>query len=236
VKRAIVKRATVLAGWCTALVAALWALHGPMTPSAPTNWTLTGLDAYVSAHGPDAVIMAVVWETAVVSAWYLAVVTALGLVARVARAGRAAGVLDRLTVPTVRRLLGGWIAIGAATAPAASAWAAASTPSPIVMVMESAPGNAPITMTLEPPTSEAPASPPAPAVVVPVNQHVVQAGEHFWSIAEAHLVDITGRQPGPRDIARYWQRLVAANHSQLRVPSNPDLLYPGQRLVLPQAQ
>ncbi|WP_130648460.1 LysM peptidoglycan-binding domain-containing protein [Egicoccus halophilus] len=63
-------------------------------------------------------------------------------------------------------------------------------------------------------------------------EHEVLVGDSFWSIAEArvrggeHATDDT-------DVARYWRRLVAENRSRLADPHNPDLLFPGQRIVLP---
>lgn len=71
---------------------------------------------------------------------------------------------------------------------------------------------------------------PLPAAVTPTA--VVQGGDSFWSIAEAQL-QLLGRVPTDREVARYWERLVAANVAQLADPGNPDLLYPGQILELP---
>jgi nucleoid-associated protein YgaU len=179
-----------------------------------------------------------VWLAAVAVAWYLALVTALGLTARVFRAAQAVDVLDRLTVPLVRRLLGTWMALGTVALPAASAWASPAASGPVVMVMDSAPANAPLIMVLEAPAPVPPPAAPtaAPAAVGSDDEHVVRPGEHFWSIAEAHLAATTGRAPSSREVSRYWQRLVSANTAQLRVQSNPDLLYPGQTLRLPKPQ
>ncbi len=60
-------------------------------------------------------------------------------------------------------------------------------------------------------------------------EHVVQPGEHFWSIAERVVNDRGIDVP----VGRYWQLLVEANRSRLVDPDDPDLLYPGQVLVLP---
>lgn len=61
----------------------------------------------------------------------------------------------------------------------------------------------------------------------------VEPGDDFWSIAET----VVGRPAtGPADssrVAPYWSRLVAANRDRLAVPGDPDLLFPGQVLVLP---
>lgn len=68
---------------------------------------------------------------------------------------------------------------------------------------------------------------------------IVQPGDSFWSIAE----EIVTEQLGPReretssptdaDIAGYWRTLIEANRDRLADRTNPDLLFPGQRLRLP---
>lgn len=59
--------------------------------------------------------------------------------------------------------------------------------------------------------------------------HVVQPGEHFWSIAEQVVADRSLAEP----VGWYWRRLVDANRDRLVDPDDPDLLHPGQELVLP---
>src|SRR5262249_23209802 len=89
------------------------------------------------------------------------------------------------------------------------------------------------------PTSLAPA--PPPRVPVPANPPLpagsdtwqVAAGDSFWSIAEEVLTDFHGTPPAQHQLIRYWRQLMAANHDRLPVPTNPDLLVPGQPLVLP---
>jgi nucleoid-associated protein YgaU len=39
--------------------------------------------------------------------------------------------------------------------------------------------------------------------------------------------------PRKRQVAAYWLVLIEANRDRLVVADNPDLLYPGQVLVLP---
>jgi nucleoid-associated protein YgaU len=56
---------------------------------------------------------------------------------------------------------------------------------------------------------------------------VVAAGDSFWSLA----VEAVGEGPGC--VHDYWRRLIAANRARLVDPANPDLLYPGQVLRLP---
>jgi LysM domain len=81
-----------------------------------------------------------------------------------------------------------------------------------------------------PATSAGPAIPPVDATA-----WVVEPGDSFWSIA----VEVTGGGASPgspvdeRAVTRYWRRIVDANRPGLVDPANPDLLVPGQRLVVP---
>jgi hypothetical protein len=77
------------------------------------------------------------------------------------------------------------------------------------------------------------ASPPPPRSAADDAEWVVRPGEHFWSIAAAHLSAAWGTKPELRQVGRYWRALVAANRDRLADPANPDLLFPGQRLRLP---
>jgi hypothetical protein len=136
--------------------------------------------------------------------------------------------------PSLRRLPDATPALTAPTAPptlpaaspAAPADAAAAAPSPPA---RAAPAPAP-----DRPSSTAtavpaePASPSAGRIEV-----VVQAGGSFWRLAEEHVADRLGRQPTEEEIGACWQELVAVNRSRLVVPDDPDLLFPGQRLLLP---
>lgn len=63
--------------------------------------------------------------------------------------------------------------------------------------------------------------------------HVVTPGDHFWSIAEGVLTATYGSTPDEASVAEYWVVLVDANRSRLIDPNNPDLIFPGQELVLP---
>ena len=61
----------------------------------------------------------------------------------------------------------------------------------------------------------------------------VRPGDDFWSIADAV---VAGRAPTPRserDVAAYWTRLIEANWGRLPRPGDPDLLFPGDSVVLP---
>jgi hypothetical protein len=105
------------------------------------------------------------------------------------------------------------------------------------------------------------ADPPAPvpqpsmdpaAATSTADSWVVGAGDSFWSIAEAVVAQEHQDQQPARpvqaeagveaeaeeveaepEVGRYWSRLVAANRDRLAAPGHPDLLIPGQTLVLP---
>lgn len=60
----------------------------------------------------------------------------------------------------------------------------------------------------------------------------VQPGDSLWSIAETRLTVALGRSPDDHETAPYWRRLIEDNMSKLR-SGNPDLIFPGEQLDLP---
>jgi nucleoid-associated protein YgaU len=61
----------------------------------------------------------------------------------------------------------------------------------------------------------------------------VRHGDHLWGLSERHLTQVIGRSDlGEHEIARYWVRVIEANRDTIR-SGNPDLIYPGEILVLP---
>jgi hypothetical protein len=62
---------------------------------------------------------------------------------------------------------------------------------------------------------------------------VVQPGDHLWGLAAQALARDLGRAPAETEIAPYWRTVVAANRDRLVDPDNPDLILPGQEMVLP---
>lgn len=62
----------------------------------------------------------------------------------------------------------------------------------------------------------------------------VESGDSFWTIAEETLSDVWGRSDlTEEEIADYWRVLIDANEDRLIDAGNPDLILPGQELVLP---
>jgi hypothetical protein len=83
-----------------------------------------------------------------------------------------------------------------------------------------------------------PSTPRLPGSSEYPTEWLVQPGDHLWNIAErivGHVMghDALGRVPSDADVARYWLQLVSANRDRLVDADHPDLILPGQRLVVP---
>ncbi len=75
--------------------------------------------------------------------------------------------------------------------------------------------------------------PTEPSVAVPTGTvYVVARGDNFWAIADAHLTLVRGSSPTNSQIATYWRQMVDANRTTI-TSGNPDLIYPGEQIVLP---
>jgi hypothetical protein len=65
------------------------------------------------------------------------------------------------------------------------------------------------------------------------DERLVIAGESFWTIAEDVLASALDRAPTEAESVGYWGTLVEANRDRLVDRDNPDLIFPGQALVIP---
>lgn len=61
---------------------------------------------------------------------------------------------------------------------------------------------------------------------------VVAPGDSLWLLAERRLAGVLGRTPTDPEVASYWVLVVASNRDGLR-SGDPDLIYPGEVVVLP---
>jgi nucleoid-associated protein YgaU len=61
----------------------------------------------------------------------------------------------------------------------------------------------------------------------------VAVGDSFWSIARHLVRDHLGRPPSDAEVIEPWLALISANRDRLVDATDPDLLYPGQVLRLP---
>lgn len=112
-----------------------------------------------------------------------------------------------------------------------------AAPSPVPSPVPSPP------MVVEPTTSPAPAVSPEPSEssqpptatgpAPTVAEVTVRAGDHFWSLAESAVASHLGRAGTEQEVAAHWRTVVDANADRLVVPGNPDLLLPGQVVLVP---
>ncbi len=77
------------------------------------------------------------------------------------------------------------------------------------------------------------AVPDQPSETVEYDLWEVSCGDHFWSIAAEVVTEQSSGAPDDAAIDSYWRTLVDANRGRLVAPGNPDLLVPGQTLVIP---
>lgn len=61
---------------------------------------------------------------------------------------------------------------------------------------------------------------------------MVEKGDHLWSITAEHLKASTGEEPTAVEITPVWVQVIEANRARLR-SRDPDLIYPGEIVVLP---
>jgi LysM domain len=250
-----------LLAWTTALAVGLRALHalGAGTLGVPLT-SAEDLSAWLDRTPPEVMAVAFVRLAALAAGWYLAVCTLALVLARPFGRTRVASVAALTTPAVVRRLVSGGGGLGLAagalvgalptaelalmalapTPAAASVVDAKQDPGPPTATMTRSAHDAPTAvMTRLPVTDPPPASrpPPAPPTPEPARaatpaSWTVEAGDSFWSIAE-ETVAPAGDEPHDRQVIGYWRRLVEANRSRLLDPGNPDLLVPGQELLLP---
>ncbi len=227
----------------TGAVAALHAAGGSLAP--PPVGGLGDLGGWLEQRQPVEAAFAVLRLVALALAWYLLGATVLATGARMLRL-RSLAVIDAVTVPALRRLVNGAVGLSLAAsalpATASTAGAVGDGPAPAVETMRRLPDHgdegptAPLTMRRLPdgatPTP-IPAAAPSPSPDQEAATWTVAPGDHFWSVAERVVADAWRRAPSHAETGPYWRSLVAANRSRLRDPANPDLLFPGQILVLP---
>jgi nucleoid-associated protein YgaU len=63
---------------------------------------------------------------------------------------------------------------------------------------------------------------------------VVEKGDHLWSISAEHLEQRLARSPRDTEVALYWHQVIEVNRHRLR-SGDPDLIHPGETVLLPEA-
>ena len=244
-----------LLAWTATLAIGLRVLHarGAGTLSIPMT-SGQEMSAWLDRTRPEVMALALVRLLALAAGWYLSACTlALALTRPLGRT-RVAAAVARATPGVLRRLVSGGGSLGLAagtflgalpspgvgplapTPAAASAIDALQNPGPETATMTRGDRDTPTAVMTRLP-AEQPLARPAPtpdrrtAAALP-SSWTVAAGDSFWSIA-AQTVSPAAREPSDDAVLSYLRRLVEANRSLLHDPGNPDLLVPGQELVLP---
>jgi len=193
---------------------------------------------------------------ALVAAYWIAATTAAYALAKVSRLPRLVSATAWATLPSVRGVIDRTIAVAATavalTSPVAPALAGnMSSPPPTVepVVYEISGQGVPTPVNTEgrsetvvtpPGTDDAGYSPqPAGGVELPTRPsagetvHQVEVGDNLWTISETRLATMApGGESDAASIATYWRRVIELNTPHLR-SGDPNLIHPGEQILLP---
>ena len=207
-----IRSGLVTSGLAAAVALVLHRL-GTETLAAPPVRDLDAFVQWTEQRGSVGASMAVLRLAGLAVALYLSVVSGASALVALHPTAPLVAMLRYVTPAALRRALGvGTIAALSVTA--GMPRAAHADDAPVMVLVESAP-----------PTLVHVASPPSAT-----SGWRVERGQHLWGIAEA---TVHARGGGAAQVPGYWRTLVEANRDRLVVPDRPDLIFPGQDLVLP---
>ncbi len=215
--RSITLLLAAVAGMAVVLV-----VPGFTHPSAAQPGAL--IDWWESVGTPSATLV-VLRSVMLALMGYVAAVALWVTAAAIAALGARPPSVPRLVPATVRRYLAGGAVAVAALVPSSLA---AEEGSPISLV-DLGPVEATMSVVDLGPAFLAATDTPTLERATE-NTWVVSRGDHLWSIAAETVSDHTP-DASDEEIADYWRRLIGANRDA--VGSDPDLINPGQRIVLP---
>jgi hypothetical protein len=186
---------------------------------------------------PATVLVALLrWFALVVVAWLLAT-TLLYLAAAASRAPAAVRAVRWSTLPAIRRTIDAACAVSLATSvvlvPATGAAARTPDPPSVSLVRDGRGLRQLPSDTAPPPTTTPPSAPALP--LEPSAEIVVVAGDNLWEVAARQVAARAGRhreELADAEIAPYWVRVCDANRAHLQ-SSDPNVIHPGERVVLP---
>lgn len=217
---------------------------------------LAGLRGWITTAAPADAVVAALRIIGLGCAGWLLLSTLAYTGTRLARVRAGRGVLDRMTLPVIRRIADRAVAVVLATSgvwgvPGGAAWAADPVlvpPGAQVTVLEDAaddpvlaPPGARVTV-VEDAGDEA--SAPAGAAAIPsptpvpgagsdADVWVVAPGQHLWGIARSLLDAERASGAGPptdREVHARWLELLEANVDRL-ASGDPDRIHPGEELL-----
>ncbi len=219
------------------------------------------LDGWARRSRIEDALAAVLRYVALIGAYWLAVSSGMYLIARLTGITRLIDATALLTLPAVRRmtdrLVIGTIAISTVAGPAIAVTshlsdAGVQTADPITTRLEAdhvdddstdqiidltALDEEALEELVPSPSPSRPApEPPArlESISVRADAHlevIVTEGDHLWALAERRVSEVLGRPAADHEIAPYWREVISSNPG-LR-SGNPDLIYPGEVIVLP---
>lgn len=237
--------------WIAGLVATILVLNrlGSGQLSTPPLLDRAALQLWLDDRDAVVAAFAIVRLIGLALAWYLLVVTVLGLAARLSHVPALVRLADLATLPAVRKILGAVAGVGitasAATLAAAQLFpdqparpAATGALTDSQVVLERLPEGDDVILRRLPDAGEGTAT--LDVEGAPVEEEAPPAtwtsapGDHLWHVAEATLARSWGRAPTDAEVAPYWTGLIEANRDVLADPDNPDLIHPGQTFRLPE--
>jgi hypothetical protein len=239
----MISRRLGLVGWLGFLVASIAGLHR-LGSAFPLKLVLV-------PSGPlEPTLAAAIRLAGLAAGYWLAASTVLYLIGRAARLPRALRAIGWATIGPVRRLIDGVVAGAVVVSVGLPATAALIEPG-YIPVPAGDPVGTEVPMTESPPGPVVPGTLFLPIQQIPVpevgdpesvapqtpvptglTEVVVRSGDHMWSLAEQRLNLILGREASDAEIAPYWLQVVGVNLSRIR-SGDPDLIFPGEILVLP---
>jgi nucleoid-associated protein YgaU len=213
-------------------------------PLASPGWDDFG--RWVDERGAAVAAVALLRLAALAAAGWLLAASAVRAVAEAAGVARLAALAEAAMPPAVRRVcagLAGAGVAGAALVGVADPPRAGAAASPAMVHMVVVATADPLVPGTPPPVVDPSPVPDSPTVSMSIagaeaveppstGTWVVEPGDSFWSIADEIVTDRLGRAPSDAEVAAYWSVLVAANADRL-VTGDPDVIYPGQQLLLP---
>ncbi|MDJ0664786.1 MAG: LysM peptidoglycan-binding domain-containing protein [Acidimicrobiia bacterium] len=209
--------------------------------SRPAKW--------VTASSPELAIGALLRQLGLIVGYWVLTGTALYLSARMFNV--AVPRAPFVVLPVIRRLVDRAVAASLAVSLLGSPLIPAAAAEPPVVFEASDDGiPVPHVRVVELPPAD-PVDPPGPPAVVaaPVQQpsqpvarqgpavatattYVVVKGDNLWNIAAAYLELSAGSALNADHIGEYWRRVIEQNQTTLR-SGDPNLIYPGEMIVLP---
>jgi hypothetical protein len=236
----MIRRWLVLLGWLGFVAASIAGLHrlGNAFP----------LELVLDPGGPlEPTLAAVLRLAGLAVGYWLAVSTVLYLIGRAVRLPGAIRAVGWATIGPVRRLIDGVVAGALVVGVGLPATAIAMTGPGYIPVPAGDPIQTEVPVpesflpgTLFLPTHQIPVpevgdpESAAPETTVPnePTEVVVKSGDHMWSLAKQRLSHFLGREASDTEVAPYWLKVVAMNLTRIR-SGDPDLIFPGETLLLP---